>query len=371
MITKQDLERLMQRTDGGRPVLSLFLDMSVNSDNKRTHSTVFLNQKQSQFEELDGSQAPAVAEAFDRVRAWLGDGYSEENRGVVVYTEVGGDWFEALQFPVPVQNRAILSGRPVIAPLAQVISSYHHHGVVLLDREHVRILSIYLGTLLDEFEVHGDPLPVPSHVQAGGYSQARFQRRKAEELRHFFKEFSKEVETFVGRYDPDDLIVLGTEENVAKFREFLPEQVQNLIVYTGNAWVDDSTSDIMSKVQPHLEAYEDRERQEVVERVRDRVAHDYLATAGFQGTLTAVQEGKVDTLVIARDRSQDGTRCKTCSFVYARGMERCSYCGSSELEEVDAVEELVRMAEGQGVEIAFADPGQVDDLKGVGALLRF
>lgn len=360
----------MQRRDGGRPVLSLFLDMSVNSDNKRTHH-VFLNQKEAQFEETDGSLAPAVKAAFDRVRDWIRDEFDESNRAVVVYAELDGDWFEALQFPVPVQNRALLTPRPVIAPLAQVIDSYHHHGVVLLDREHVRILSIYLGTLLQEIEVYGEPIPTASDVQAGGYSQSRYQRRKAEELRHFFKEFAKEVETFVGRYRPDDLIVLGTDENVAKFREFLPDPVQSLIVYTGNAWVDDRTSDILVKIQPHLEAYEDREREEMVERVRDRVANDYLATAGFQGALTALQEGKVDTLVIARDQSHDGARCRKCSFVYARGMDRCSYCGSGELEEVDAVEEMVRMAEGQGVEIAFTDPGEVADLRGVGALLRF
>ncbi|HEV2148622.1 MAG TPA: VLRF1 family aeRF1-type release factor [Longimicrobiaceae bacterium] len=370
MITKQDIERLIQRQDGEQPVLSLFLDMSVNSDNKRTHN-VFLSQRQAQFEEMDGSRAPAVADTFERVREWLRDEFDEENRGVVIYTELDGGWFEALQFPVPVQNRALLTPRPVIGPLAQVIESYHHHGVILLDREHVRILSVYLGTLLDEIEVHGDPIPAPSHVQAGGYSQARYQRRKAEEMRHFFKEFAKEVEVFVSRYKPDDLVILGTEENVAKFREFLTEQLQEKVVYTGNAWVDDSTTDILSRLQPHLDAHEDRERQEVVERVRDRVAHDYLATAGLQGTLTALQEGKVDTVVIARDQSQDGARCKQCDFVYARGMDRCSYCGSSELEEVDAVEELVRMAEGQGVEIAFTDPGQVGDLRGVGALLRF
>ncbi|HEX7243906.1 MAG TPA: VLRF1 family aeRF1-type release factor [Longimicrobiaceae bacterium] len=371
MINKQDLERLMQRADGGRPVLSLFLDMSVNSDNKRTHSTVFLNQKQAQFEELDGSQAPAVAEAFDRVRGWLSDGYEEANKGVVVYTELGGSWMETLQFPVPVQSRAVLGPRPVVAPLAQVIESYHHHGVVLLDREHVRILSVYLGTLLDEFEVHGDPLPVPSHVQAGGYSQARFQRRKAEEMRHFFKEFAQEVETFVDRYRPHDLVVLGTQENVAKFMEFLPEPLQGMVAHTGQAWVDDASSEILQRLQPYLQAVEERDRMETVERVRDRVAHDYLATAGFQGTLTALQEGKVDTLVIARDQQRHGTRCKQCSFVFAREMSSCPYCGSDTLEGVDAVEELVRMAEGQGVSIAFAEPNEVDDLKGVGALLRF
>ena len=55
MISKQDLERLINREDGGRPVLSLFLDMSVNSDNKRTHK-IFLNQRRAQFEELDSER---------------------------------------------------------------------------------------------------------------------------------------------------------------------------------------------------------------------------------------------------------------------------------------------------------------------------
>jgi hypothetical protein len=38
---------------------------------------------------------------------------------------------------------------------------------------------------------------------------------------------------------------------------------------------------------------------------------------------------------------------------------------------VDVVEEMVRMAEGQGVQIAFAAASEVQELKGAGALLRF
>jgi hypothetical protein len=71
------------------------------------------------------------------------------------------------------------------------------------------------------------------------------------------------------------------------------------------------------------------------------------------------------------DHRKEGVRCGQCGFVFAREMERCPYDGSSRLEDVDVVEEMVRMAEGQGVSIAFADPSDVQDLKGAGALLRF
>jgi len=374
MISKIDLERILTRAPSERPVISLFLDMSVNQNNKRSWD-VFLNQKRAQLAETEpellARDSYAVDALIGRIRGWLGSDFQEANRGVVIYAEVGGDYFEAMQFPVPVQNRMVVGDRPVVGPLAQVLESYHHYGVILLDREHVRILSVYLGSLLDEFERHGDPLPVPSHVKAGGYSQSRLQRRKAEEMRHFFKEFAAEVEDFVDRYRPQDIVLLGTEENTAKFREFLPDSLLQKVVHTGNMWVDEPAAGVMEKLEPLLRADVERHNREVVEQLKDRVAHDYLATAGFQGTLTALQEGKVDTLVLAQDHRQDGVRCGQCGFVFARELTACPYDGSSTLEGVDVVEEMVRMAEGQGVQIAFAAAAEVQELKGAGALLRF
>lgn len=374
MISKSDLERLLAREEGGNPIFSLFLDMSVNSDNKRTYR-VFLNQRRAQFDELDsdreGHHREAIGRAFAQVDDWIENEFSEENRGIVIYAELGGDWFEALQFPIPVQNRLVVASHPIIAPLAQLLESYHHHGVILLDREHVRILSVYLGTLLEEIEVRGDPLPMPHDVQAGGYSHKRYQRRKLEEMKHFFREFSKEVEEFDRRFKPDDFVILGTEENIARFREFLPDRLLQKVVYTGPMRVDEVTSEVLARIAPHLEAERERESQETVQLLRERVEQDYLATAGFQSTLTALIEGKVDTLVIAQDQEREGSRCTQCGFIFARGAETCPYDGAKTTQGVNVVEEVIRMAEAQGAEIEFVNTSAVDDLRGVGALLRF
>lgn len=374
MISKHDLERVLARESNGRDFLSLFLDMSVNSDNKRTHH-VFLNQRRAQFDELDSERAhhprEEIGRAFQQIDAWLDRDYDEANRGVVIYTELGGDGFEAFQFPVPVSNRLVLGDRPAIGPLAQVLESYDHHGVVLLDRERVRILSIYLGTLLDEIEIQGDPYPSPHDVQAGGYSQMRFQRRKLEEMRHFFKEFSKEVEEFIKRYQPNDLIILGTDENVAKFREFLSDTAQSMILFTGHMRVDEPSSEILARIEPHLQAERERESRELLQVLHDRIQQDYLATAGFQSTLIALQEGKVDTLVIAQDQEREGARCTKCGFVFGKEIEKCLYDGSPVERGIDIVEEAIRLAEAQGADVEFVRSGDIGDLAGVGALLRF
>lgn len=374
MITKHDLERLIQREETGRPVVSLFLDMSVNSNNKRTHQ-VFLNQKREQFEELQAEWMAANEEGvetlWERVQRFLAEDYDESCAGVVIYAEVGGDGFEALHTRTPLQNRLIVAPRPVVAPLAQVLEGYRHYGVVLIDREHVRLLSVYQGAVLDEIERRGDPLPPPHDVQAGGYAQSRYQRRKLEETKHFFRDFAGEVQEFVKRYAPDDLVLLGTEENLSAFAEHLPDSVLQRVVHTGPMWVDENAAEIIRQLQPLLADELARAQHEVVVQVRDRVVHDYMATAGFQGTLSALQEGRVDTLVLARDQRREGVRCAQCGFVFAREMDACPYDGSTALKDVDVVEEMVRMAEGQGVTVAFADPVEVADMKGAGALLRY
>jgi len=374
MVSRSDLERIVAHESSGRQVLSLFLDMSVNSDNKRTHR-IFLNQRRAQFDELGGAnsaQARAgVERALERVDDWLEKEYSEENRGVVLYVEIDGDWFEALQFPVSVPNRLVVADRPTVGPLAQVLESYDHHGVVLLDRESVRILSVYLGTLLDEIEVRADPYPVRSDVQAGGYSQMRFQQKKLEEMRHFFKEFAKEVGGFVRNFRPKDLIILGTDENVAKFREFLPEPLQAMILFTGAMRAGEASSEVIARIQPHVEAERVKESRALLEHLRERVKGDYLATAGFQSTLVALQQGKVDTLVIEQDQVREGARCSQCGFIFGREVERCPYDGSPANGGVDVVEEAIRLAEGQGADIEFVPAGEVSDFAGIAALLRF
>jgi peptide chain release factor subunit 1 len=374
MISNQDLERVLAHDGKGNEVFSLFLDMSVNSDNKRTHR-IFLNQRRAQFDELDSERAnrprEAIGKTFQQVDRWLETEYREENRGVVIYAELNGDWFEALQFPVAVPNRLVIAPRAAVGPLAQVLESYHHHGVVLLDRERVRILSVYLGTLLDEIEVRGEPYPTPHDVQAGGYSQMRFQRRKLEEMKHFFKEFAKEVEEFVKRYHPHDLVILGTDENVAKFQEFLSESVREKVAFTGPVRVGETPSEILARIEPHLQAERERESRELLDRLRERVREDYLATAGFQSTLVALQEGKVDTLVIAQDQEREGARCTQCGFVFGLEVEKCPYDGASTEGGVDVIEEVIRLAEAQGAEIEFVAAGDVGDFAGVAALLRF
>ena len=288
MISRDQLQALIDRRANGNRILTAYVDMSVNEENKRTYD-VFLSKRKSEFRELASDRAghhrEAVGEAFARLEDWLDQGFDQSNKGAAVFIELDGDWSETIELPLPVENRLVVDDRPVVAPLVEMVESYHHHGVILVDREHLRLMSLYMDQTLHEREVETEPYPAPHDVKRGGFSAKDFQKRKEEETRHFFKEFAAEVEAFVRRHRPDDLTILGTQENVKKFSDFLPDPIAQRIVHTDRAEIDASASEIRDRLSPVFQRHLEREEAEAVDLLHDRIRESHKAVSGFPETL--------------------------------------------------------------------------------------
>jgi peptide chain release factor subunit 1 len=374
MIAKMDLQRLLQRPAGNAPVLSLFLDMSVNAENKRTHH-IFLNQQRARFTELssdrDTHHREPVGAALARIEDWLESEYDESHKGVALFAELGGPWFEALQLPVPIRNRMIIDERPAVGPLTEVLGGARRYGIVLVDRERLRLLVVYMGEVVTDENVLMDAYPTAHDVKAGGFAAKDFQKYKEEEARQFFREFSGHVDTFDRRYSPQRYVLLGTDENRSAFLDHLPQSVAAKIVHEGHAPLDARPAQILERLGEFFEEDALRERANVIERVRDRVRNRHYAIAGLNDTLEQLQEGKVETLVLARGLEQDGAQCTTCGYYLLRRAGACPYCGGRLRDGIDLVESMLRIAAEQDVAIEFAEPGPLRELDGIGALLRF
>jgi peptide subunit release factor 1 (eRF1) len=233
---------------------------------------------------------------------------------------------------------------------------------------------VYLERTLHEHEVRTDPYPAPHDVQRGGYSQGVYQNRKAEEVRHFFREFALEAAEFDRRYRPDGFVILGTDENVKKFLEFLSAPIREKVVHTAHlpeSGIHAPGGEILERLRPLLTEIVRREKEEAVSRLHERVEQKHMAASGFPQTLERLQEGKVDTLVLATDIERVGAHCRSCGFYLDRQEAACPYCGGELRNGIDLVEVMIRMAEEQKVSIAFVPSAAMMDLAGVGALLRF
>jgi hypothetical protein len=374
MISRDQVQRLIGRPSNGRDVLSAFLDMSVSSDNKRTYR-IFLNKEKASHQELDsdreGKHREELGAAFARLERWIDTNFDEANKGVAVYIGLDGDWVEGYQFPLPVRNRLVLDARPVVGPLVEIVSRYRHHGVVLVDREHLRLLSFYLDQPLHEREVRTEPFPAPHDIKRGGFSAPDYQARKAEETRHFFKEFAAEVEDFVRRHRPDDLSILGTHENVKRFTEFLPQAIQGMVIHSEGIELDATADEIRRKLAPVFDRRIQEQEARSIDLLRDRVRESHRAVAGFEETLEQLQAGKMQNLIVARDLNRQGAQCQACGFLFATDTTTCTYCNGPVRPKVDLVEEILRLAGDQDLDIDFVARAALEDLGCVGGFLRF
>jgi peptide subunit release factor 1 (eRF1) len=374
MITGSDIQRLIHRDTNGHTVLSLFLDMSVNSDNKRTHH-VFLNKERARFAELDSDREnhhrEPLGDALARIDQWIEDSYDPINKGVAIFAELGGDWFEPLQFAAPLTNRLELLEHPVIAPLTEVVSSHPRCGIIMVDREHLRLLSMHMGVLGEDYRVEPDAIDSPHDVQAGGYGHKDYQKRKADETRHFFKDFCDEITRFDGRVHTDVYILLGTTENTQHFRELLPRNITDRIVHTAHASLGAPATEIANQVQDVLDDLARQTEAAALNLVQDRVKQSHFAASGLHETLIQLQEGKVDRLVVARDLEKDGVQCTQCGFYLVQRDGACPYCGGPLRDGIDLVESMIRIAANQDVGVDFVSGDTMRDLNGVAALLKF
>jgi peptide subunit release factor 1 (eRF1) len=374
MTTREQVQRLIQRTPTGNPVMSLYLDMSVTSENKRTYN-LFLQQQRAAHAELDSDRETHHREplgiAFERVENWIENDYQQSNRGLALFVELKGDWLEAVQVGAPLPNKLVISDRPVIGPLTQLLSRNRHYGIALVDREHCRLLSCYLGALQHQKELTPDAYPTPHDVHKGGYAAKDYQKYKAEEARQFFRMFAQELCELDRRLALDHWILLGTVENAKHFSEFLPKEIEEKVIHTAQASVDASDTDILERLSPFFAEHALHDEASTVDLLRDRVRNRHFAISGVRDTLEQLQEGKVDTLVIARDLQTHGAQCTRCSFYLDRRSGACPYCGGELRDGIDLVESMIRMATEQEVDLEFVDPAPMSELHGVGALLRF
>jgi peptide subunit release factor 1 (eRF1) len=374
MISTNDIQRLIQRENSGRKVMSVYLDMSVNSDNKRTHS-IFLTKEKARFAELesdrDNHHREPLGAAFSRVERWLEESYDPANKGVAIFADVGGDRFDVFQFPATLPNRLEVLPYFIIGPLTELVHAHPRYGVIVVDREHLRLLELYMGTLGEDYSLEPDAIPTTHDVQAGGYSQKDYQKRKAEETRHFFKDFGEEIDRFQRRVRADHYVLLGTTENTQRFREYLPKDVADRIVHSAHAPVAATGADLIRHLAPVLEEISQRQTAEALNTVRDRIRQSHFATAGLRDTLTQLQEGKVERLLVSRDLDSNGVQCTQCGFYLEPSEGDCPYCGGSLREGVDLVESMIRIAANQAIGVDFVASDTMREYNGVAALLKF
>ncbi|MBE0699404.1 MAG: hypothetical protein IH586_20980 [Anaerolineaceae bacterium] len=365
MLSENDLRELLDfsTTD---PVLSIYLNTDPSEGNADTHKL----RLRSMIKDLNLiKDVEAIERYFDHEYNWSG-------RGVAIFSCNANDFFRVYPLAVPVRNLIQISDRPSVKPLAAMMDNYGGYGVVLVDKQGARLFFFHMGELREQDGVVGETVKRTKH--SGGGSAVPGRRGESSG--------SRAVEEIVDRNMKDSvdfaihffesnhvrrILVGGTDENVKLFCSLLPKAWQSLVMGTFPMSMTATHSDVKSRAL-ELGILGDREREKrLVENLVTQAAKNSGAVIGLENTLQAVNEGRVQILVLSEGFRKNAFRCKSTGWLTTLPGEGCA--GEEDVEKVyDVVEIAVSqvMRNGGEVEVIMVTE-EMDKAGSIGAILRY
>jgi peptide chain release factor subunit 1 len=294
-----------------------------------------------------------------------GDLPTEGAHGLAVFAAEPADLLQVIKLPRSVPSRVAIRRSPLLAPLAR-LERRERWCVALVNRRDARIFRGSHDGLREVQQIHD--LVFGQHDQ-GGWSQARYQRGIEKEKDDHLRNTAEALMKHFKRQPFERLIVGGPREVVADFESKLHGYVSDRLAGRLEVDVEHSTPEqVLEAAQPVFEELEDGREAEALERMGESAA------IGLEDVLRALNERRVETLVVDERFEAAGTCCPTCGWLGPAGESTCPADGT-ELERLDDLTEAaVELTIQQSAELLVVRRRR-DELeqraRGIAALLRF
>ncbi len=324
-------------------VLSAYLDISPE---EVTGNKVRLKLRDMARRWFDTIQDKQERRAFERelnkVEEYLAYEMSRPGRTLVVFSSEAANLWRTYHVPARIRTRLVWDERPYMRPLLTVMDEYERYGVVLVTREEARFFLFYMGEIAEySFALHDY---VPGRHKQGGWAQARFQRHIDDHALHHFRNVADVTVRLAERDNWQRIVLMGTDENVARVREYLPKAWQERIAGEVPASITDNFNTIRDKVIQVEQEVERKTEAERVQRVITAAEKGQNGVLGYADTLQAVQQQRVDILIVPEALAHPGWECTQCgglvADILAEPITKCPYCGGP----VKIVEDVVDLA---------------------------
>ena len=311
----------------------------------------------------------AILKYFELEREWTG-------RSVAMFSCAAQNYFRAFPIAVPVRSRVFIGEQPYVKPLADLMDAYGGYGVALVDKQGARLFQFHLGELKEQEGILGEEV---RRTKRGGASSL-FGRLggiggKARHSEETIERNLKESAEFAARFFEENhvrrILIGGTEENVNQFKGYLPKTWQSLVIGTFPIGMTARPDEVQKKALDIGQQAERRREMRLVEKMITSAAKGADGVVRLDDTLSAVHDGRVQTLIVREGYRAEGFQCQGCGYITTQNLTACPFCGKSFLQIKDAVEMAVRkvMKDGGDVEVVYENP-KLEEI-GIGGVLRY
>jgi peptide subunit release factor 1 (eRF1) len=348
------LDRLAGFTSDSLPVVSLYLDLRPE---ERVSSKAFV--------ETAARENPALTADFDKIRAYMKDEAKPSTRTLAVFSCSGEPaLFEAIQLEGAIDgHRLYIDHEPHVFPLARLADQYSSYAALLVNTNSARLFVFSAGAAERQQTMRNKK---GKRVSAGGWSQARYQRRAENLHQKHIKEVADAVDKIIEEDQVTKVLVSGDDVAMPLLRQHLSARARERLIEVDGLDLKAADADVFRATLDAFREADDHTDAGLVSQVLNAYRAHGLATIGEAGVKAALERGQVDRLLVPAIPAASAADQQSSGVDSAGTKEQ-----RGQLDE-STVENLVTLARRTDATVTFIEEAQLlKEAKGVGAILRF
>ena len=369
---REQLDRLAAFDATDAPVLSLYLDMRPNEHGRDEYDSFLRKTFAERARTLSGAQRASFERDVERIREHLAGNVQSSANGLAVFACAAANLFETVQLAAPIEHHWLFVGPvPHLYPLARVNDQFPRYAALLVDTNSARLFVFSLGAPEREQQVNNVKT---RKSQAGGWSQARYQRHLSNYHRQHMKEVVDTLDRVV-REDAIDQIVLAADAVTRPLlMEQMPQHLADKITDVVRLDINTPEHEVLAQTLEALRGKDAETDAEHVTAMLDAWRAGALAVVGPEATLKALSMGQVEELLITAtpERLRRASSMPADAAPGPVEVDTSAPDNNTDADRMKLADELVTRAQQQSARIRFIeDPDLLSEVGGVGAMLRF
>lgn len=320
-------------------------------------------------QELTHEQREALRNDLARIRDFFTRDFDRDgSRAAAVFVDGLDNAWRTLPLADPVEDKIAVGREFYLSPLVPLVGRGDGALIAVVGRERGTVYILRAGRLdelVDQFD------ETPGRHDQGGWSQARYQRHIEKLAADHLRRVGEQLDRQVRRLQSPRVVIVATEETRAELDEVLSHEVKNAIVGWAQAEAHATPAELLATARPILEEWHAKQEREAVERWREEEGRGARATAGWQATLEAASDARVELLLFEEGADRSVWQCPRDGRVSAEGGP-CPLDGTQMEQRPDGLNLAVHqtLAHGGSV-LSLRHQHDLEPVEGIGALLRF
>jgi hypothetical protein len=300
---KDLIRRLAEATSTEAPIISTYVDVRPEAHGERPADRPELRVVRARLRAIGDTLEPhspagtSFADDRERLERFLETEDFSGIEGVAVFACQHIGLWESVSATVAFETSVSAGPTAQLFGLAQLLDETVAAVVAVVDTNTCRLFVTRRGTL-EERRGPDEPPDEHKRHEAGGWSQARYQRHVDTQDKRFAKEAAAAIDRLVRRERAQHVILAGDERAISVLDDELSEAVRPLVDHVARLEMRSTAKEVREEVRPVLAAIEEAEGQDAADRAIAGERAGDLGVTGIDATIAALEAGQVDELVI-------------------------------------------------------------------------